>query len=76
MADQVSKLPVESEDVKVEFIAAFARIDDVPVGKNLIDTMSDDDWLSVDPDSWKIEAGSSDCADEIDGLDDQFTSAA
>ena len=76
MADQTSKLPVESDDVTAGILAALARIESVPTTKNMIDLMPDEEWLSVAPDNWKIEAGSSEFADEIDDVDAEVMSAA
>ncbi|WP_421906067.1 hypothetical protein [Mameliella sp.] len=76
MADGNSKLPVENEDVQAGILAAFARIESVPVSRNLIDEMSDEEWHSDGPDSWNIEAGSDNGADEVDELDAEIVHAA
>ncbi|MFY0690766.1 MAG: hypothetical protein JXR14_02455 [Paracoccaceae bacterium] len=74
MAD--AKLPVENEDIKAGILAAFSRIESVPTKPNLIDSMSDKEWHSDDPDTWVIDAGSDSGEDEIDDLDAKHVDAA
>ncbi len=68
--------PVVSEDMTAAFLAAIKRAESVPAGLNLIDTMSDDEWLSDDCDTWNINAGSDNGNGETDGLDSALTHAA
>jgi len=76
MADAAKKLPVESDDMKAQIFAAFDRIASVPERATLIDEMSDDEWLSDEPDAWAIEAGSDRFEGEIDVLDKRAPDAA
>jgi hypothetical protein len=76
MSDEISKLPVENEDMKAGLLAALSRIESIQASRNLIDSMSEEEWHSVAPDDWCIEAGSNDGDDEIDGLDAEVINAA
>ena len=69
MNDAAIGAPVGSDDMKAGILAAYKHIESVQVRETLIDTMSDEEWLSDDPDSWKIEVGSSHCEDEVDSID-------
>lgn len=76
MTDECMTLPVTSDDTRAEMLAALKRIESVPARKNIIDVMPDEDWLSEESDTWKIEAGSEKCTNEIDVLDAEQTNAA
>lgn len=70
MNDTANELPVGSDDVRATVLAAFARIEMVAVTPTLIDSISDEEWLSEDVGVWKIEAGCAEHAqDELDGCD-------
>jgi hypothetical protein len=69
MTKNAQKAMVESTDIKASILAAFARIEEVPVSKTLIDEISDADWCDETVHNWKIEAGSK-SVDEADDLDE------
>lgn len=75
MSDKINNLPVGSDDAMTSVFAALARIESVPTTSTLIDSISDEDWLSEGAKSWKIEAG---CTkhnqDELDCCDSQLNS--
>jgi hypothetical protein len=73
---EVSEKPVVSEDVTAAFLAAIQRAESIPVGLNLIDTMSDEEWLSDNVAGWNITAGAETHVDEIDSVDVESADAA
>lgn len=75
MADMNQK-PVVSDDMTAGILAAIKRAESIPAGTTLIDSMSDEDWLSDDPEIWNICAGSTECEYEIDDLDMDVVNAA
>jgi len=68
MTDKI-ETPVVSEDMSAAILAAIARVESLPNAKGLIDSITDDEWLSDDPDMWMINAGSEAGDGEIDTLD-------
>lgn len=75
MSETLEK-PVVSEDLTAAFLAAFQRAESIPAGLNLIDSMSDEEWLSDEVEAWNINAGSEAGDDEIDTVDSNITDAA
>lgn len=76
MAEERKTPHVVSTDVDAAIKAAKKRIESVPARENLIDLMTDEEWTSSEPDTWRIEAGSNIHLEEIDGLDDEGSRAA
>lgn len=58
-----------SSETKAMFLAAQARIEAVPAGKTLIDSIPDADWLSESVANWNINSGS-DSTGSSEELDD------
>lgn len=75
MSDEIDK-PVVSEDMTAAVLAAIKRAESVPMGASLIDHMTEEEWLSDDPDTWNINAGSENGTGETDVLDDKVRQAA
>lgn len=71
MMDEAKKAPVVSPDLHASFLAALARIEAVPAGKTLIDSISDEDWLDAGVADWNIcvASESAEEADEMDSCD-------
>lgn len=68
MADKLdASLPVVSDNVHDEFVAAFARIAQVPVHVGLISDMTAEDFLADIDDS--IEVGSDKVDEALDNCD-------
>ena len=71
---------MESSDIKATLLAAIARIESVPVGKTLIDEISDAEWLDDCVATWHIELGSeslgNESADELDLVDKEVVQVA
>ncbi len=78
MNQDIKKVHVGSSDSKASILAALARIEDVPVGKTLIEDISDEEWNDESVADWKIEAGSENVcsADEADDCDSEFPAVA
>jgi hypothetical protein len=78
MTNEVAKNALmESEDTKASILAAFARIESVPTGATLIETVSDADWCDEDVAGWDISVGvTSADSDELDDCDKEVEHVA
>ncbi|MFQ3254266.1 MAG: hypothetical protein ACI9U6_002567 [Loktanella salsilacus] len=74
-----SSAMMESSDTKASMLAAIARIESIPAGKTLIDSISLDDWTDASVAEWKIEVGH-ECvgnfAEELDDCDIEAVNVA
>jgi len=71
MNTKANTSPVMSDDIKASLLAAFARVEALPVGETLIDQVSEELWHDDGADHWNIAAGGSVSSDdELDDCDE------
>lgn len=78
MSNETESGMTMSTDTEAVLLAVKSRIAAIPVGKTLIDTITDADWLDESVDGWMInvESGSVEEADESDDMGTQVAKAA
>ena len=78
MSKTANETPVMSHDIKASFLAAFKRIQEVPAGATLIDSISDAEWRDEAVSDWNINVCSSgeQEADELDAVDTPVVAVA